>query len=534
MSAFFVFTVAVLCKHEYNNCKRNYYAFIANQETEDYRMKKAILIILICVLVLTAATVGIAAYRMSDHGPLTLTLNGAEKIQVEYGETYQEPGAEAMLNDEPISVDISGRVNTEKVGRYLVKYKARAEHTVRTAYRYVYVVDSQPPAIKLVEDPKSYTIPGQPYKEEGFVATDNYDGDLTDQVIRREDNGKVTYTVTDSYGNTTIATRAIRYMDPAYPQIMLEGGQMAFIQAGDNYQEPGYTCTDMDDGDLTSKVVVTGAVDNLTSGIYTLQYTVTNQKGLTTTLDRTVYVIPKAEGTETPDQEQDPDGGDGMLGPDIDMPTGGTTIQPNGKTIYLTFDDGPSEHTARLLDILAKYNVKVTFFVVGTKDMSLVARAAQEGHAIAIHTYTHRYSEIYASDEAFFNDLYAMQDLIEQHTGIKTMLTRFPGGSSNSVSSAYNKGIMTRLTKELPARGFQYFDWNVDSNDAGGAQTADEVFNNVIKGIGNRTNSVVLQHDTRGFSVDAVERIIAWGLCNGYTFKALDKDSPGCHHGVNN
>lgn len=504
-------------------------------------MKKAILIIFICVLVLMAVTVGTAAFRLRDSGQLTLALNGTEKIQVEYGEEYHEPGAEAKLNDTSVSVDISGRVNTEKVGKYLVKYKARADRLVRTAYRYVYVVDSQPPAIKLTENPNSYTLPGQPYKEEGFIATDNYDGDLTDKVIRREADGKVTYTVTDSYGNTTIVVRAIRYMDPAYPQIMLEGGQMTFILAGDNYQEPGYTCTDMEDGDLTSKVVVTGAVDNLTSGIYTLQYSVTNQKGMTTTLDRTVYVIPKADSEKTPDGEQtppngeqNPDGETGTLGPNIDLPTGGTTIQPNGKTIYLTFDDGPSEHTGRLLDILAKYNVKATFFVVGTKDMSLVTRAAQEGHAVAIHTYTHRYSEIYASDEAFFNDLYAMQNLIEQHTGIKTMLTRFPGGSSNSVSSAYCKGIMTRLTKELPARGFRYFDWNVDSNDAGGAKTADEVFNNVVKGIGNRTNSVVLQHDTKGFSVDAVERIIAWGLCNGYTFKALDMDSPGCHHGVNN
>ena len=500
-------------------------------------MKKAILMILICVLALMVVTVGAAAFRLRDGGRLTLTLNGEEKIQVEYGEEYQEPGAEAKLNNAPASVDISGQVDTQKVGKYLMKYQARAGGLVRTAYRYVYVVDSQPPAIKLTEDPKSYTVPGQPYKEEGFFATDNYDGDLTSKVIRRETDGKVIYTVSDSYGNTTTVERTIRYMDPAYPQILLEGGQMAFILAGDNYQEPGYTCTDMEDGDLTSKVVVTGAVDNLTSGIYTLQYSVTNQKGLTTTLDRTVYVIPKTETVETPDGEKDPGGAenpDGAIGPNIDLPTGGTTIEPNGKTIYLTFDDGPGEHTGRLLDVLAKYNVKATFFVVGTKDMSMVTRAAQEGHAIAIHTYTHRYSEIYASDDAFFTDLYAMQNLIEQHTGIKTMLTRFPGGSSNSVSSVYNKGIMSRLTKELPARGFQYFDWNVDSNDAGGAKTADEVFNNVIKGVEKRTNSVVLQHDTRDFSVDAVERIVAWGLCNGYTFKALDMDSPACHHGVNN
>ena len=69
---------------------------------------------------------------------------------------------------------------------------------------------------------------------------------------------------------------------------------------------------------------------------------------------------------------------------------------------------------------------------------------------------------------------------------------------------------------------------------SGGAKTADEVFENVTKGVAKRTNSIVLQHDTRDFSVDAVERIIAWGLCNGYTFRALDINSPASHHGVNN
>jgi hypothetical protein len=112
------------------------------------------------------------------------------------------------------------------------------------------------------------------------------------------------------------------------------------------------------------------------------------------------------------------------------------------------------------------------------------------------------------------------------------MLTRFPGGSSNTISANYNKGIMTRLTKKLPELGYQYFDWNVDSNDAGGAKDADEVFKNVTEGVAKRQNSVVLQHDTKSFSIDAVERIIAWGLCNGYTFAPLNHDSPTSHHGV--
>ena len=186
-----------------------------------------------------------------------------------------------------------------------------------------------------------------------------------------------------------------------------------------------------------------------------------------------------------------------------------------------------------LLDVLKKYGVKVTFFVKGsTAYPEYLTRAAEEGHAVAIHTYSHNYNELYASDDAFMADLIATQNAILKYTGQKSMLTRFPGGSSNTISANYSKGIMSRLVKKLPEMGYQYFDWNVDSNDAGGAKDADEVFKNVTEGVVRRQNSVVLQHDTKSFSIDAVERIIAWGLCNGYTFAALDANSPTCHHGV--
>ena len=112
-------------------------------------------------------------------------------------------------------------------------------------------------------------------------------------------------------------------------------------------------------------------------------------------------------------------------------------------------------------------------------------------------------------------------------------MVRFPGGSSNTVSR-FSPGIMTYLTQAVQDCGFQYFDWNVDSVDAGGAKTAKEVFENVIGAVQNRDVSVVLQHDIKGFSVEAVYRILAWGLDNGYTFLPLDMTSPAAHHGVNN
>ena len=486
-------------------------------------MKKAIRIVLICVLALIAVTIGAVAFQSLDFSnPISMTLNGDQIVILEYGQKYQEAGATASIIEDGTSVPVtvSGQVDESCLGKYLLKYTAHTDGHTRTEYRYVYVVDTEAPAIVLTSDPKAYTLIGEIYQEEGFTATDNYDGNLTKKVVRREIDGVMHYTVTDSTGNTTTVTRKINYVDPNAPIITLEGGYMSFILAGENYSEPGCTATDFRDGNLSANVIVSGDVDGNIPGIYTLKYSITNSIGMESVKERIIYVIPRQEGNSpAPDDEN--------------LPTPGTTIEPNGKTIYLTFDDGPGAHTGRLLDVLKKYGVKVSFFVKGgTAYPEYLTRAAEEGHTVAIHTYSHNYNEIYASDDAFMADLVATQNVILQYTGQKSMLTRFPGGSSNTISANYSKGIMTRLTKKLPELGYQYFDWNVDSNDAGGAKDADEVFKNVTEGVAKRQNSVVLQHDTKSFSIDAVERIIAWGLCNGYTFAPLTQDSPTCHHGV--
>ena len=145
-----------------------------------------------------------------------------------------------------------------------------------------------------------------------------------------------------------------------------------------------------------------------------------------------------------------------------------------------------------------------------------------------------RESEIRRPETAYFNDLKKIQDLCEAQTGVKPTLVRFPGGTANGVSKKYCAGIMTKLTKSLPAKGYFYCDWNVDSEDAVGATTADEVFNNVIEGIQKRETSYVLQHDIFKVSVEAVEDIIRWGLENGYTFLPLTEESPMLHHKPNN
>jgi peptidoglycan/xylan/chitin deacetylase (PgdA/CDA1 family) len=126
-----------------------------------------------------------------------------------------------------------------------------------------------------------------------------------------------------------------------------------------------------------------------------------------------------------------------------------------------------------------------------------------------------------------------MQQIIESETGVHTTLVRFPGGSSNTVSK-FNKGIMTRLSKLLGEMGFQYFDWNVNSGDAGQTTKTEEVVQFAIEGISHYDVAIVLQHDIKEYSVEAVEEIILWGLENGYRFLPLDPTSPNAHHKIRN
>jgi peptidoglycan/xylan/chitin deacetylase (PgdA/CDA1 family) len=368
--------------------------------------------------------------------------------------------------------------------------------------------------ISLVSDRDHYTLPGQVYEEEGFSAMDGHDGDITHKVQRELTETEVIYTVTDASGNTAQLRRPIVYDDPVAPVLTLLGDTELTIDAGTQYTEPGYTATDNCDGDIKHLVNVVGNVNIWSAGTYTITYTVTDSYGNTTSATRTVNVKAKQTG-----------GGD----------VGGTQVDGTGKVIYLTFDDGPTDYTLELLKVLEKYNVKATFFVTGSAKLDYLPMIAAGGHSIGLHSVTHKYNEIYASDDAFFSDLYKMQSLVEAKIGYKTWLMRFPGGSSNGVSKKYCTGIMTRLTKAVVDQGFHYFDWNVDSDDAGKAKTADEVFRNVTNGCAkNKSYSIVLQHDLKSFSVKAVEDIIIWGLANGFTFEKLTESSPGSHHPVNN
>ena len=208
----------------------------------------------------------------------------------------------------------------------------------------------------------------------------------------------------------------------------------------------------------------------------------------------------------------------------------------NGKAVYLTFDDGPGAYTDELLKILDKHHVKATFFVTGNYKSyyDCLAKEAKAGHSIGVHSFTHNYGKIYKSEKAYWADFEQMEDLIEQQTGERTILFRFPGGSSNLVSKKYNEGIMTELVKEANQKGLVFFDWNVLSGDAGDTTDSEKIYKNIVNGCAQHTQSVVLCHDIHDFTVGAMDKTISKLLKQGYVFMPLDQNSPTAHQPVNN
>lgn len=204
--------------------------------------------------------------------------------------------------------------------------------------------------------------------------------------------------------------------------------------------------------------------------------------------------------------------------------------------VYLTFDDGPGKYTARLLDILKKYNVKATFFVTGYNDNYnyLLTREHSEGHTVGLHSYTHDYKVIYQSVDSYMQDLLKIQNKVKSYTGIESMIIRFPGGSSNTISKRYKIGIMSELSNKVQELGFKYFDWTIASGDAGNTRDTNKIISNVTSSFKEDSMNVVLMHDIKPYSVDAVESIITYGLANGYTFAPLTLNSPNVHQKVNN
>ena len=396
-------------------------------------------------------------------------------------------------------ITVDGEVNTSVLGDYELTIHATVDDQYLELKQTVSVKDTTAPEIK-TEVEKVSICPNENVSAFDFSVSDNYDGDITDKAVLNHVNQLLQIEATDTSGNQSVKELPATVEDTIAPVITLNGDGETTIYLYDPYVDAGATVLDNCDD---VEIVVEGSVDVYTPGTYEITYSATDKSGNSTSIKRKVNVV---------------------------RPT------PVSGTNYLTFDDGPSDFTPVLLDILKKYNVKATFFVTGSGGDDTLKREYDEGHSIGLHTYTHSYSYVYSNEGTFFYDLERVQERVKNATGFTSTLMRFPGGSSNTVSMNYDGGthIMSQLVNSVEARGFTYFDWNVSSGDAGGATTPEQVYANVVNNLKVGGNSVVLQHDTKMFSINAVERIIQYGLSRGFTFERLTPDSYTAHHGVNN
>lgn len=194
----------------------------------------------------------------------------------------------------------------------------------------------------------------------------------------------------------------------------------------------------------------------------------------------------------------------------VEIETASVEEEEGVHKVYLTFDDGPSSNTDQILDILADYDVKATFFVVGKEEeeyQALYRRIVEEGHTLGMHSYSHKYNEIYQTVESYSADLRKLQEFLYDITGVWCRYCRFPGGSSNTVSRV----DMHELIDYLDQQDISYFDWNVSSGDASSAYISPEsIVRNCTAKLQEYDESIILMHDAyeKRSTVEALPALI--------------------------
>ena len=471
---------------------------VIDEELKIRKKKKRKLIFLLCLFVASIIYMFIPGFA----------LRGKKHMEITYNTEYVEPGYSAtyLLKDINKYVKVSNNIDNTKVGTYRVNYYLKYKIFKFRKTRIVKVIDDIDPIINLKED-VIMVCPNKEIPDIEYTAYDEYDGDITDKVVQELVDNKMIFTVNDKANNLFRTEVKIVKDDIEPPVITLKGSDTIYLNVGAKYNEPGYTANDNCDDDITDKVTVSGEVGS-SAGTYTLTYTAIDNASNKGEVTRTVIVRNRGLYNN------------GVIG--------------NG-TIYLTFDDGPNEGTTNvILDILRDEGVKATFFVTCNGPDYLINRIVNEGHTIALHTASHNYSYVYSSVDNYFADLNTVSNRVKNLTGVDSKIIRFPGGSSNTVSRNYKYHIMTELTSMVLERGYRYYDWNVDSKDAGGANNSYQVYANVVNNLSYSRANMVLMHDIKPQTRDALRDIIRFGKDNGFKFEQITMDTYMVRHGVNN
>ena len=446
--------------------------------------------IILSLSIISVIIVGLIGYLISFS---SLKINGKNRVYISYNEEYKDQGASFKLFNLDLSKGIKTKnnVKTGVVGSYKVTYKVKYLFFNVKKARTVNIVDNVAPKITLNGENKINICPGKEYEEEGYEAIDEYDGNLTSKVFVERSDNEIAYQVSDSSKNKEKVFRELIRVDEEAPKLVLKGSQTTYIRNGSKYNEYGYNVSDNCDENI--EVLINGSVDTSKDGTYTLSYTAKDISGNETKLERKVVVYT-----------------DNRIG-----------------IIYLTFDDGPSGAgtTEQILNVLRDEGVKATFFVTGSGPDSLIRREYDEGHTVALHTNTHNYSYVYSSVDNYYADLNAVRTRVYNITGEYSNVIRFPGGSNNTVSNRYSPGIMDTLTKDVMDKGYIYFDWNISSGDAGSCSTPSCVYSNVIRGLSKDRINIVLMHDIKWYTANAIKDIIMYGKENGYVFDVINEST---------
>ena len=444
---------------------------------------------------------------------IDIRINGNEKEIVNYNEEYIELGAKAfyknIFSSKELEVETIGTVNTKKVGKYKITYKASYNNLASERIRLVEVVDKEKP--KLTLNSEARICKANETINIDATAKDNYDGDITDKITYRTDESNIYISVTDSSNNRTEIVQKILYMNDDKPIITLNGSEKINLIIGENYTELGASASDSCDGNISNNIEVIGNVDINKIGTYEIQYKVKDSDNNETIAKRIVNVVSKENNIN---------------------------IVTDKATIYLTFDDGPGPYTEEILNILEEYGIKATFFVTnqfGNQNyLKLIKLEYDKGHTVGIHTYTHKWT-IYSSVETYLDDFEKIQNVIVAQTGEPAKIFRFPGGSSNTVSCKYSKGIMTKLAKIMTDKGYTYFDWTFDSGDTNKTDNSKEaIMNNFKKYLKGNGEYIVLMHDIKKNTLAVLPEVINYAQGLGYSFAAIDETTTPYHFKIAN
>lgn len=430
-----------------------------------------------------------------------IELIGGDMV-ININSNFIEPGYKATYKNKNITSDVlvKGNVNSKKLGVYNINYSISKGSLNKKIVRKVYVKDLEKPVIELYDNNDIYVCPDEQFIPSKYRAYDNIDKDITDKVKVIKRGAFVTYMVKDSSFNETIINKRIHYKDIEGPTIKLKVDDTISIPLNSKYNKNDYSVTDNCDKNVNS-VKISGNVDVKTPGEYKVKYTAIDKYGNKTVKENRINIFVK-----------------GQKG-----------------SVYLTFDDGPKEGTTdKILDILKEENIKATFFVTNSGPDYLIKREYDEGHTVGLHTASHNYSYIYSSIDAYFNDLNTVHDRVLRITGYDSKIIRFPGGSSNTISRKYKQGIMSELTREVVNRGYKYYDWNILSGDAGETKDSSVVYQMVISKLSKDKVNVILMHDIKAYTRDALKDIIKYGKENGYIFDSIDQNSEMLTQKVNN